>query len=191
MLFPAFSRLQDEKERMRLGYIRSQGAICLITFPIAAGFAVLAEEIVLLVIGEQWLPAVPLMQMIALTRILKTTHNLGPVALATANTKKLFHRDLRAFLIRWPLIIAGLYLGHRFGEGDPYWMLLGGMSGQLVTVAINAVLNIGCLAKSRPSLWLITGRFFGAPFWLLEGCTQAYISPDVLYQSSTTTSLRP
>ncbi|MEL7190363.1 MAG: lipopolysaccharide biosynthesis protein [Pseudomonadota bacterium] len=150
MLFPAFSRLQNEKERMRLGYIRSQGTICLITFPIAAGFAVLAEEIVQLVIGEQWLPAVPLMQMIALTRIFQTTQNLGSVALATANTKKLFHRDLRAFLIRWPLIIAGLYLGHRFGEGDPYWMLLGGMSGQMLTVAINAVLNMRLLAKISP-----------------------------------------
>lgn len=146
LLFPAFSRLQDEKDRMRLGYVRSQGTICLITFPFAAGIAILAADIVPLVIGEKWLPAVPLMQLMAITRSIGAVQNLGPVAMATANTKKLFHRDLRAFFIRWPLVILGMYLG----RADPYSMLIGGMLGQTVAVAINAVLNMQLIAQMTP-----------------------------------------
>ncbi len=163
MLFPAFSRLQDEKDRLRLGYIRSQGTICLITFPFAAGFAVLAESIVKIVIGDQWLPAVPLMQVIAAIRMVQTTQNLGSVAMATANTKKLFHRDLRAFFIRWPLVIAGLYLGYRYGNGAPMIMLMGGMFGQFATVTINAVLNMRLVSKITPISLADHWSFFWRP----------------------------
>ncbi|MEL7198568.1 MAG: lipopolysaccharide biosynthesis protein [Pseudomonadota bacterium] len=146
MLFPAFSRLQDEKNRLRLGYIRSQGTICLITFPIAAGLAVMAEDIVLLAIGDKWLPAVPLMQLMAITRIIKAGQNLGPVAMATAHTKNLFHRDLRAFLIRWPLVLSGMYLG----RGDPYTILIGGMLGEMGAACANGYLNMRLIGSITP-----------------------------------------
>ena len=143
ILFPAFSRLQDEAQRLRKGYIRSQATICLITFPIAAGFAVLAEDLVLLAIGEKWLPAVPVIQLVAAVRTLQAIQNVNALAMATAQTKALFYRDLRAFVIRWPLLLGGLYLG---GD-DPYTMLLGALMGQIAAVLINNLWNIQLIAK--------------------------------------------
>ncbi|KWV90954.1 lipopolysaccharide biosynthesis protein [Erythrobacter sp. YT30] len=163
LLFPAFSRLQDDKTRLRLGYMRSQGALCLIVFPIAAGFAVLAEDIVRLAIGTKWLPAVPLMQIVAATRIIQTFQNIDAIAMATANTKRLFHRDLRAFFIRWPLVIAGLYAGYVQGDADAYAVLIGGMIGQIGAVSVNCVLNARLVSQISPVSMIDHGSFIWRP----------------------------
>lgn len=157
VLFPAFSRLKDEPERLRGGYLRSLGVLCMLAFPVAAGFAVLAEEFVLLALGEKWLPAVPLMQILVILRIVQLSQNINAVAMATGNTKKLFDRDVRALLIRWPLIIAGLYLG----RGDDYSMLIGAMIGGLMSAAINGLLNMRMIARITP----ITVRDHASILW--------------------------
>lgn len=143
VLFPAFSRLQDEAERLRGGYMRSQGTICLVTFPMAAGFAFLAEDLVLLTIGEKWLPAVPVIQLVAVIRALQAVQNVNALAMATANTKALFYRDLRAFVIRWPLLLGGMFM---VGD-DPYDMLLGALVGQIAAVLVNNLWNVQLIAK--------------------------------------------
>ena len=146
VLFPAFARLKEDESRLRGGYLRSLGVLCMLALPIAAGFAVLAEKIVVLAVGEKWLPSVPLIQLLVMVRIVQMLQNVNPVALATGDTKRLFHRDLRALLIRWPLIILGLYLG----RGDSYSMLIGGMIGGVAASAINSYLNMRLIAKIAP-----------------------------------------
>lgn len=138
LLFPAFSRVQDQAQRMRNGYIRSQTTICLITFPIMAGVAVLAEDLVVLMIGAKWLPAVPIIQIMAISRCLNTVHNVRAVAMATASTKQLFYRNLVVFCTRWPLTLLGMYLF----RGDPYAMLIGAMLGQAASNVFSLALNV-------------------------------------------------
>ncbi len=143
LLFPAFSRLQDRKKRLRKGYMRSQGTICLITFPIAIGAAALAEDLVILIIGEKWLPAVPVIQLMAVIRMMGATENVNALAMATAKTKELFFRDLRNFMIRWPCLLAGFFL---VGD-EPFTMLIGAMMGQTVSVVINTIWNMQLISK--------------------------------------------
>ena len=117
--------------------------MCLITFPIACGFALLAEDLVILTIGEQWLPAATLIQFSAVIRMLQTVENVNALAMATANTKALFFRDLLAFFIRWPLIIAGLLLG-----GDtPFERLTGALASQIIAVAITTLWNMRLISR--------------------------------------------
>ncbi|MEM7688757.1 MAG: lipopolysaccharide biosynthesis protein [Pseudomonadota bacterium] len=143
LLFPAFSRLQEDEQRLRRGYIRSQSAICLITYPIAAGVALLAEELVLLLVGEKWLLSVPLIKIVAVIHMIRTVQNVNALAMATANTKAMAIRDLCLFFIRWPLILGGLYIG----RADPYSMLLYAMGGQVLSVACGMVLNITLIKR--------------------------------------------
>ncbi|WP_436714997.1 MOP flippase family protein [Roseiconus lacunae] len=65
VLFPKFSRLQDDDETLTNLYLRACGAIAFITFPMMAGLAVLAEPFVRTVLGEKWLPAIPLIWLLA------------------------------------------------------------------------------------------------------------------------------
>lgn len=143
LLFPAFSRLQDKNLRLRQSYLRSQGTICLITYPVAAGIAVLAEDLVRLAMGEKWLLAVPVIQILAVSRLFRAVHNVRAIAMASANTKELFYRNLAVFCIRWPMTFAGMALFW----GDTYWMLIGAMWGQFGSAVISMGLNVRLIQK--------------------------------------------
>lgn len=57
--FPAFARLQDDKERLIKSLEKSLLFLCFFTFPILVGFSVLASDLVLLIPRYlKWLPAI-------------------------------------------------------------------------------------------------------------------------------------
>lgn len=57
---PALSRLQDKPDRYRRYYIKSAALIVTFGMPQIAFFFVMADEVVRLLLGEQWLQTVPL-----------------------------------------------------------------------------------------------------------------------------------
>ncbi len=61
VLFPAFSKLQDDNEQLEKILLRAVGGIAVVTFPMMAGIMVIAEPFVLGVLSEKWAPAIPLM----------------------------------------------------------------------------------------------------------------------------------
>jgi PST family polysaccharide transporter len=62
---PAFSRLQDNLEKMRHAFYQATQLSSLIAFPSFLGIAVLAPIIVPTVFGPQWMQSVPVMQILA------------------------------------------------------------------------------------------------------------------------------
>lgn len=54
VLFPIFSSIQDDKARVRSGYLKVTRAIALITFPMMAGLLVVSNEFVLVFLGPKW-----------------------------------------------------------------------------------------------------------------------------------------
>jgi len=60
VLIPVLSRLQSDPERYRRTFIRAYDTLALITFPFTALCLVLAEPLVLLVLGPKWKGVVPL-----------------------------------------------------------------------------------------------------------------------------------
>lgn len=137
LLFPALSRMQDEPLRLRHAYRNAQGVIFFIAMPLAVGFALVAEPVVLLTIGEKWLPAVLVMQAIAILSALNQLENLEPLAMALGKTKRLFRRELRVFLIRLPLVTGGLLLGQATFIGVVMGVVLGRFLATLVNIALN------------------------------------------------------
>jgi PST family polysaccharide transporter len=65
VVLPTFSRLQQEPERMRRGLYNATQLSSLISLPLCFGMAALAPELVLGLFGEQWLPSVTTMQVLA------------------------------------------------------------------------------------------------------------------------------
>ncbi len=138
VLFPALSRMKHDLPKLRRAYLRVQAITCAIAFPMAAGLIVLAEPIVLLVLGEKWLPAVPLIQGIAAAEALRTMHHSGPLALATGHTKALFRRDLQVLMVRVPLLFGGILIGQATDVG----VLLGAVLGRLLATLVMTVWNM-------------------------------------------------
>jgi PST family polysaccharide transporter len=70
--FPTFSRLQENPERMRRAFYKVTQYTSLLSIPVFIGLAILAPELVPALFGEQWLPSVPVMQVLSLIGILQS-----------------------------------------------------------------------------------------------------------------------
>ena len=69
VMFPALSRIQDDRERIKAIMLRSQRVIALITMPMMVGLFIVAEGFVQALLGEQWLPMVPLFRVLCLVAL--------------------------------------------------------------------------------------------------------------------------
>lgn len=69
---PTFSRLQDDLDQLRRAYYRATQLTSLIAFPAFVGVAVLAQPLVVVIFGEQWLPAVPVLQLLSLSGVMRS-----------------------------------------------------------------------------------------------------------------------
>jgi O-antigen/teichoic acid export membrane protein len=63
---PAFARLQDERERLRRRLLEGVRLLTAISLPILWGISSVAEELVGVVLGEKWAPAVYPLQVVSL-----------------------------------------------------------------------------------------------------------------------------
>ena len=69
---PTFSRLQNDLERFRKAFYTATQLTSVVAFPCFLGMMILAPELVIVIFGEQWLRAVPLMQILALMGIIRS-----------------------------------------------------------------------------------------------------------------------
>jgi len=69
---PLFSRIQNSPEKVQKGFLEISQIIALISIPLFCGGSVLAPEIVSLLLGEKWLPAVPVFQILMLVGIVQS-----------------------------------------------------------------------------------------------------------------------
>lgn len=103
VLFPAFTKLQEDHERFRGAYLRACAAIAALTFPMMIGLAILSKEVVLVVLGPKWLPIVPLLQILAPIGALQSiSTTMGQIYMATGRTDLMF---------RWGTIFSAITVG--------------------------------------------------------------------------------
>ncbi|MBN2013940.1 MAG: lipopolysaccharide biosynthesis protein [Candidatus Altiarchaeota archaeon] len=64
VLFPTYSRIQDDIPKLRRGYLKVFNLVSLLVFPISSGIFILAPEFVTIVLSEKWIPAIPAIQIL-------------------------------------------------------------------------------------------------------------------------------
>jgi O-antigen/teichoic acid export membrane protein len=92
VLFPSFSRVQKEKTRLKKAYLTTIMLFSAILLPTCFGMAAASREIVLLVLGENWAAAIPVLQILAIAAPLNLLSHFGGIvceATATLNVKLL------------------------------------------------------------------------------------------------------
>ena len=67
VLFPSFSRLQNEKERTERFFRTSMRLMAALLFPLCLGIVGGARELVLAILGGQWNESIPILQVLALS----------------------------------------------------------------------------------------------------------------------------
>ena len=151
---PALSRLQNEPERYRNYYKRAINLTSFITMPMVFIMAALSDEIIRIILGEQWVAAAIIFKVLAFSAVVQPILNTaGWIYVSLGQTD----RKLRWGLISCPIIVLS------FLVGIP-WGVLG--------VAVSYTICI-CFVISFPCLFL---AFRYSPIRLSD-CFAAIIRP--------------
>jgi PST family polysaccharide transporter len=112
LVFPAYSRLQDDLARFRAAYLRSLRFITVVSVPIAFGLAAVSDEFIRVVYGHRWSPAAPVLAIMSmLGLVLSVTATMGEVLKATGRPGLL----ARFALLQSVLVAATVFAFYRFG----------------------------------------------------------------------------
>jgi PST family polysaccharide transporter len=112
VLFPAYALLQTDNSAFRQGVLKSLGLLGAITMPMGIGMVVLASPIVRTLYGEQWLPVIPLLQIVAIVGVVRAMHTLlGNIYKAKGRPDL----DFKIGLAFAPLLLIGLFVGSHYG----------------------------------------------------------------------------
>lgn len=144
LLYPAFSRLQDEASRLREAFLRVNRVVCAINMPLLLGLAVLADQFVPVVLGDQWNAAIPVIQILAVVGLAQSIQAL--------NGSVLQARDRTNWLLRYSLVFTGVTVA----------AFVAGVSFGIVGVAWS-LLIASCFLE--PLYAYITARALGMPVW--------------------------
>ena len=81
--FPAYSKLQDNIQKLREAYLKVLRLTTFLAFPLAGLIFILAPDFTMVFLGEKWMPMVPVMQVLALAGLFRALAAIpGPLYLA-------------------------------------------------------------------------------------------------------------
>lgn len=108
----ALSRVQKDEHRMRRYFVGGYSIITSITLPIIVSTVIFADEIILLMLGKQWLGAVDLFRYLAPAALVGVLSNpLGWVLWATGRADRL----LQLGFFWTGMVVIGFVVGLQFG----------------------------------------------------------------------------
>ncbi len=129
VMFPAFSKMQGDMNKMGTAYLKTLKYLSLIAFPAALGIMSVSWYFIKVVYGDKWLPAVAVLQVLCLyglnKAMLKTTENLYLAAGKPKIMTKINLYQFTAMLILiYPLTIRYGILGTGIAAVIPSAMMV-------------------------------------------------------------------
>lgn len=123
-LFPALSYAQNNKAEFDRLIHEASAILTIILLPAGFGFALVAEDVILLAIGEKWLDSVPIVQAFALIQSLSMIIIAPQYGMkAIGRLKVLIWREVFTVLIMTTAVIIGVI----------YWGIWGVLAARIVT----------------------------------------------------------
>ncbi|MCJ2541341.1 lipopolysaccharide biosynthesis protein [Synechococcus bigranulatus str. 'Rupite'] len=118
VLFPALSRQQENLSKVKQSWFRASQLVVAVVIPLVVGLILLAPELVQVFYGEKWLPAVPILQILAVRALVVSLKALdGTVLMAIGQTRLRLNMialsvgvAVLSFLIGIPFGIRGVAL---------------------------------------------------------------------------------
>lgn len=110
--FPAFSKIQDDDNNVRIGYLRIIKYVSLITFPMLFGLSVIAFEFVSIFYGEKWIPMVILLQIFCVSSALVSIGTIANTIQYSKGRSDLPLRQHTYGIILMPIVVI---IGTKYG----------------------------------------------------------------------------
>lgn len=130
--YPVLSTMQDDKLRMKEGYRRVIKITMLVTFVLMLGLAAIAQPMILVLVGDQWLMAADLLPVICFNMMLYPLHSLNLNMLQVEGRSDLF---LKLEIIKKIIAVIPLLMGIFISI---YWMLWGSVITGIFAYYLNS-----------------------------------------------------
>ena len=112
VLFPSLSLIQNDQVRFRSMYLRATGIVALVAFPLMLGLMGLADTLILVAFGVQWLPVASVLTILAPVGMLQSVGTLvGIIYQAMGRTDWMFRWGVGSGL----LVILAFAIGLQWG----------------------------------------------------------------------------
>ncbi|WP_306252752.1 lipopolysaccharide biosynthesis protein [Parvularcula sp. IMCC14364] len=144
-VYPGLSELQEKQGEMNKTFLQGIEVLAAIGLPAALGCALVAADLVAILLGQNWLAVIPVFQIYApAAGLVMLFMSLEGFAMARDRTHLIVWREVAYFCVRTPLLIwaASAY----------------GLIGAIWATAIGATFN-SCMSL------LVYQKVSGRPFW--------------------------
>jgi lipopolysaccharide exporter len=120
VLFPAFARMDDD-EAVATGFVRSCAAVAVLFFPLGLGMTVVAGPFVRVILGERWLPSVPVLGIFGVIAMINAVSNTTSVLFQSKGRTDL---QLRWGVANGLLLLVAYLIGAQWGFVGVAWAFL-------------------------------------------------------------------
>ena len=105
---PTFSKLQNNRNRRSTAFVQGVEIISLLGFPMSLGIIIVSPAFVNVVLGEEWIPMVPAMQIMAIAGLARAITKIGGALFLGTGAPELdfkmnLVRVLAISILIWPL----------------------------------------------------------------------------------------
>jgi|LSQX01.1.fsa_nt_gb O-antigen/teichoic acid export membrane protein len=118
--YPIMTSIKEDRTRLLEVYKQLISITMLVSLPMLVGFAAVADTAVLLFLGEEWLPTVPVLITLCLARAMTPISAININILNAIGRSDLF---LKVDLSKYPMVIAGFFIGINYGIEGVAWAM--------------------------------------------------------------------
>lgn len=116
VLFPAFAKIEDDSEKLRVNFYKLLSVVGIINFPALLGLMVVSNNVVPLVFGEKWNGIIPILQLLCIVGLLRSVGNpIGSLLMAKARVDISFKFNVFKTFLFIPAIFIGGHLAGAIG----------------------------------------------------------------------------
>ena len=144
VLYPTFSSIQNDSNRMIGVLSRSIRIIAFVTFPIIGFLIIVAEPLINILYGAKWYPSIPYYQIFCVGGIFACLINVNFYAVAALGHSKLL---FKWSIYKWSFLLCAIMVGMKFGIEGIIW---GVVCANFNTYIVNAIL---ACKKLNWSIW--------------------------------------
>ena len=106
--FPVFSKVQNDLDRLRRGYLRVLSFLTTINAPLLVGLGAVAPVAIPMIFGTKWVGSILLVQLLSTVSLIRSTCNpIGSLQLARGRADLGFHWNLFLLIASVPTIYIG------------------------------------------------------------------------------------
>lgn len=135
VMYPVYSTLQDERERLISILAMNIRVIAYVIFPMLALLILLAEPIITGLYGAKWYAAIPYYQILCVGGMFVCLQNVNFYAIAACGKSKAL---FRWSFYKWSFLLAALFIGSIFGMKGLLWgMVLSNLNIYVVNASLS------------------------------------------------------